>query len=205
MAGTEGAAGRPAKDTSGHSPSGQSPTGTRVVPVWDPLVRMIHWLLAASIVANGFLTDPERDLHETIGYVALALVVLRLAWGLIGPRPARLSSFPPSPGRAIANLRAILRGDRTVHLTHNPLGALMVWNIWATVGIIVATGIMMGTRRFFGVDWVEEVHEAMFNWLMVSVVLHLGGVFFDTRRSRVPLVRAMIDGRKRIPADAPVE
>lgn len=177
----------------------------RILPVWDPLVRAVHWLLALIIVLNGFVTDPERDLHETLGYAALGLVLLRLAWGLIGPRPARLAAFPPAPLRALAHLRALRAGDRTVHLSHNPIGALMVWNIWATVGIIAATGIMMGTRRFFGIDWVEEVHEAMFNWLVLSVLLHVGGVIFETRRSGVPLLRAMIDGRKRVPADRDIE
>lgn len=177
----------------------------RVVPVWDPLVRLIHWSLALTILLNGFVTDPEGDLHETLGYVALALVITRLMWGLVGPRPARLISFPPSPWRALRHLRGLKAGDRVVHLSHNPLGALMVWNIWGTVLIIAATGIMMGTRQFFGVGWVEVVHEVMFNWLLISVVLHIGGVIFDTWRSGVPLVRAMIDGKKRIPADRPVE
>lgn len=185
--------------------AGQNQTGTRVVPVWDPLVRLIHWSLALTILLNGFVSDPEGYLHETLGYIALALVLTRLAWGLVGPRPARLLSFPPSPGRALRHLRDLRAGDRRVHLTHNPLGALMVWNIWATVLIITATGIMMGTRRFFGTEWVEDVHEIMFNWLLVSVLLHIGGVIFDTWRSGVPLVRAMIDGKKRIPADRPVE
>ncbi|MFV0386788.1 cytochrome b/b6 domain-containing protein [Paracoccus sp. (in: a-proteobacteria)] len=177
----------------------------RIVMVWDPLVRLIHWSLALTILINGAFTDPEKITHETVGYVALALVVLRLLWGLVGPVHARLRAFPPSAGRAIRHLRTIIAGDRTVHLSHNPLGALMVWNIWATVGMICTTGIMMGTRRYFGIEWVNEVHEALFNWLMISVALHLGGVILDTRRSRVPLVRAMIDGRKRIPKDTPVE
>lgn len=179
--------------------------GVRIVPVWDPLVRLIHWSVAGGVLLNGFVTDAEGDLHHTVGYVVIGLVGLRLLWGLIGPRHARLSAFPPSPGRAIAHLRGMLAGDRTVHLSHNPLGALMVWNIWASLGIITATGIMMGTRRYFGVEWVEDLHEAMFNWLMISVLLHVGGVILDTRRSGVPLVRAMIDGRKRIPPGAPLE
>lgn len=179
--------------------------GVRIVRVWDPLVRLIHWSLAGCILVNGFVTDAESDLHRTIGYVALALIGTRLVWGLIGPRHARLTDFAPAPMRAIRHLRGLIGGDRTVHLGHNPLGALMVWNLWATVGLIGATGIMMGTRRYFGVEWVEEMHEALFDWLLISVGLHLAGVIFDSRRSRVPLVRAMIDGRKRIPAEAPVE
>lgn len=177
----------------------------RIIAVWDPLVRLIHWSLALMILLNGFVTDPESSSHETVGYIALALVAVRLIWGLIGPAPARLWAFPPSPLRAIRYLRAIRAGDRTIHLSHNPLGALMVWNIWATVAAICTTGIMMGTIRFFGVGWVESVHEMLFNWLMVSVALHVGGVIFDTHRSKVPLIRAMIDGRKRVPSDAHIE
>lgn len=188
----------------------QSPQNTghgniRIIAVWDPLVRLIHWSLAVTILLNGFFTDPEGRGHEIVGYVALGMVAVRLIWGLIGPEPARLWAFPPSPWRAVRYLRAIRAGDRTIHLSHNPLGALMVWNIWATVTALGATGIMMGTPRFFGVGWIESAHEMLFNWLIFSVALHVGGVFFDTRRSKVPLIRAMIDGRKRVPSDAHIE
>ena len=93
----------------------------------------------------------------------------------------------------------MFKGDKTAHLSHNPLGALMVYNIWVTVLVLGATGYMMGTMQFFGVEWVEEAHEIAFNWLLVSIVLHVGGVVFDTWWSGVPLVRSMIDGRKRVP------
>ncbi len=75
----------------------------------------------------------------------------------------------------------------------------MVYNIWLSVIAIGVTGFMMTTITFFGIDWVEELHEAVFNWLLFSVALHVAGVAFDTRRSGVNLVRAMINGRKTIP------
>ena len=178
---------------------------TREFAVWDPLVRLIHWSLALCILLNGVFTDPEENLHMWVGYTAAGLLAVRLLWGLLGPRPARFTSFPPSPARALRHLAALWRGDRTVHLSHNPLGALMVYNIWATVAAMAITGYMMGTVRFFGIDWVKEVHEAAFNWLVISVVLHIGGVAFDSWISKVPLVRAMLDGRKRVPDGAKVE
>lgn len=174
----------------------------RVLQVWDPLVRAIHWSLALVILLNGAVTDPESALHENLGWAAAGLVATRLLWGLIGPGASRLRAFAPSPRRALAHLRGMLTGERVVHLSHNPLGALMVWNIWATVAGMAATGWMMGTIAFFGVEWVEELHEALFDWLLLSVALHVGGVLLDTRRTGVPLVRAMIDGRKRLPPDA---
>ena len=171
----------------------------RQVAVWDPLVRLIHWSLALTILLNGTFVDAESKTHEWIGYIALGLVGLRLVWALVGPRHARFSAFPPSPGRAVRHLRAMLAGDRSVHLSHNPLGALMAYNIWASVIAIGVTGYMMTTITFFGVGWVEELHEVIFNWLVLSVALHVAGVAFDTWRSGVNLFRAMIDGRKTIP------
>ena len=92
-----------------------------------------------------------------------------------------------------------------MHLSHNPLGALMVYNIWTTLLLIGATGFMMGTVSFFGVAWVEQVHELAYDWLLISIAAHIVGVIFDTWRSGVPLVQAMLHGRKRIPRDTPVE
>lgn len=180
-------------------------SGARDYKVWDPLVRLIHWSLALAILVNGAITDPEGDPHAWIGSVALALVATRLVWALIGPRPARFSAFPPSPSRALAHVRALAAGDRTVHLSHNPLGALMVYNVWLTVAVIGATGCMMTTVRFFGLAWVERAHALAFDWLLVSVAFHLAGVAFDSHRSGVNLVRAMLDGRKRVPVGSDVE
>jgi cytochrome b len=179
--------------------------GIRVIPVWDPLVRTIHWSLVSAIILNGFITDAEGKLHEYVGYAALALVILRLVWGIIGPRHARFTAFPPNPIAALRHARDTFSSRTALHLSHNPLGALMVYNIWGTVLVLCATGIMMGTVRFFGIDWVKEVHEGAFAWLMVSVILHVAGVFAETWLSGVPLVRAMIDGRKRVPEGREVE
>ncbi len=180
-------------------------TAAQDVEVWDPLVRVIHWSVVLMILLNGVFTDDESELHEWVGYCALGLVLIRLVWALIGPNPARFTTFPPSPARALQHLRAIRAGDKTVHLSHNPLGALMVYNLWLTIIGMGVTGYMMTTLYFFGVDWVEGLHEMLFNWLILSVVLHVGGVVFDSRRSGINLVRAMINGRKHIPEGTKVE
>ena len=116
-----------------------------------------------------------------------------------GPRPARFSAFPPRPKAALQHAREFFSETRTLHLSHNPLGALMAYNIWLTILAMGVTGYMMGTVRFFGLDWVEELHELAFNWLLLSIALHLLGVLVETKLSGVSLVKAMLDGRKRIP------
>ncbi|APE45532.1 cytochrome B [Sulfitobacter alexandrii] len=173
--------------------------GAREVSVWDPLVRLIHWGLALAILVNGALADGESRTHALIGYIALSLLAMRMLWALIGPPNARFSAFPPSPLRALRHARAMFGGDRRVHLSHNPIGALMVYNLWLSVLAIGVTGYMMTTLAYFGVDWVEKAHETIFDWLLISVALHVAGVAFDTWHSGINLVKAMVNGRKTIP------
>lgn len=173
--------------------------------VWDPLTRLIHWSLALTILLNGTVIDPESTTHEWIGYASLGLVGLRLLWAVIGPAPVRFAAFPPSLMRAARHVRGMIAGDRTIHLSHNPLGALMVYNIWLSVIVIGVTGYMMTTMTWFGIAWVEDLHEAVFAWLVFSVALHVAGVFFETWRSGVNLLRAMVQGTKSIPEGRDIE
>lgn len=174
---------------------------SRSVLVWDPLVRLIHWGVVLMVLINAAIVAHDSAMHLWAGYAMLVLVGIRLVWGVIGTRHARFSAFPPNPMRALSYLQELRRGGKAVHLSHNPLGALMVYNIWTTLLVIAASGYMMGTVSFFGVQWVEDAHELAYDWLLVSIAAHIGGVIFDTWRSRVPLLQAMIHGRKRIPDD----
>jgi len=171
----------------------------RSIAVWDIFVRVTHWTVAALVIADLSLLDGEAKAHHWAGYAVLGLVALRLVWGVIGPRFARFSAFPPSLQAARAHLAGLLRGQRELHISHNPLGALMAYNLWASIIAAGVSGYLMTTDAFFGVEWVEEVHEAIANWLMISAVLHVAGVLFEARASNVNLVRAMITGEKQIP------
>lgn len=182
----------------------RAPDDGQSVKVWDPVVRLTHWGVAAAVLGCSFLFEPEgktADMHQLLGYIGVGLVVLRLVWGFVGTRYARLSAFPPNPIAALRHLTDLHRGRRHVHLSHNPAGALMVYNLWASVIAMGVTGYMMGTVAFFGIAWVEELHEVICGWIMISVVLHLAGIVLDTVLTRVPLVPAMITGRKRLPAN----
>ena len=110
---------------------------------WDPVVKLTHWGIVVAVIGNALFTKEGGTAHVWVGYGLGALLVLRLLWGLIGPAEARFSAFPPSPARAIAHVRAIVRGDKSVHASHNPLGALMVYAIWGVLGLIIASGIAM--------------------------------------------------------------
>jgi cytochrome b len=169
------------------------------VRVWDPLVRIFHWSLV-GLFAFAFLTADEWDkAHETAGYAVAALVALRIVWGFAGPRWARFADFVRGPGTVLAYLRDSILHRARRHLGHNPAGGVMVVALLAAIGGIAATGFMMTTDAWWGVEWVEEVHEALAYATLGLIALHVGGVLFASLEHRENLVRAMITGRKRAP------
>jgi cytochrome b len=169
------------------------------IPVWDIFVRVTHWTVAGLVLAELTILDEDWAVHRWAGYAVLGLVGLRLVWGLIGTRYARFSAFPPSLKAARAHLAALSRGRDQPYLSHNPLGALMIYNLWVSLVAVCATGFLMTTKTFWGVGLVEDLHEVIANWVMISVGLHVAGVVFETWHSKVDLVRAMINGSKEIP------
>lgn len=172
-----------------------------IIKVWDPIIRIFHWSLVAGFTANALFTDPEARLHEWIGYFLLALIAIRVVWGFVGPRHARFADFPPSVGAALDHLTEIVSGRRHAHVGHSPLGAMMVYNLLATITAIGITGYMMTTVAFFGVDWVEEVHELLVSWAELSIALHVAAVVFESRRLGINLPKAMLTGYKSLGSD----
>ncbi|MFO7919714.1 cytochrome B [Rhodobacteraceae bacterium W635] len=177
----------------------------RTHKVWDPLVRVFHWSLVAGFTANAFLTEDDSPLHELVGYAVAGLIALRILWGLVGTRYARFSSFPPSPSGAMEQLSDIANGRKRVHLGHTPLGALMIYNLLLTILAIGATGYMMTTDAFWGLGWVEDLHETLVLWAEFSIVAHVGAVIWESRRTGVNLPRAMVSGVKTVPEEIKIE
>lgn len=169
------------------------------VKVWDPVVRLVHWSLVVVFTLNATIIDDDSSLHVTVGYVVVGLVALRIVWGFIGTRHARFSDFPPDPAAALQQARDMTLGRRTRHLGHSPLGAFMTYNLLITLLLLGATGwIMTLPEATLGHDpeWAEDLHEALFGWAVFSVVIHIAAVIFESRRTGVNLVRAMVTGKK---------
>jgi cytochrome b len=63
--------------------------------------------------------------------------------------------------------------------------------------LVGLTGWLYTTDRYWGVEWVEELHETLSNLLFLFVALHILGVVFTSIRHRDNLPAAMLHGRKR--------
>lgn len=112
--------------------------------LWDPVVRVTHWGIAVSVLANAALDEGGSLLHVSLGWLVLALLVLRLVWGVLGPREARFAAFPPNPVAALRHLRQLASGRGVRHYpSHNPAGAMMAYAFWACLAVVTATGLIM--------------------------------------------------------------
>lgn len=164
--------------------------------VWDPFVRLFHWC-TVGLVAAAFASDGIRPVHDTAGYLVLALVLARLAWGLIGSPHARFSDFIASPGCVLRYLRALAAGGARRYLGHNPAGGAMIVALLTLLLITAGSGWLSETDAFFGIPWVSHLHRRAADLLLVLAALHVLGVALSSLLHRENLLLAMITGQKR--------
>lgn len=170
----------------------------QTVKIWDPWVRIFHWSLALTFFLNYFLTEEGEDWHSWIGYVAGALVSLRIVWGFMSPGHARFSRFFPTPVRIRHHLASMKAGHLDPREGHNPLGGAMVLVLMSLMLGLAITGYMMQEiDAFWGEDWLEELHELLANLTMLAVTVHVTAVVAIQRKFGIELVRPMITGRRR--------
>lgn len=181
------------------------------IKVWDPLVRLFHWTLVAAFT-TAYLTEGESlNLHTLAGYTVLGLLVLRLVWGLLGPRYARFSDFVYSPWATLSYLKQVLTLRAPRYIGHNPAGGTIILALLLSLLITALSGVALyGADHWegplagllmnideFWIDALEEIHEFFANFTLLLVVIHVIGVIWESLLHRENLVRAMINGRKR--------
>jgi cytochrome b len=168
--------------------------------VWDLLIRLLHWSLASSFFAAYFTRHVPGPWHEWLGYLALAIIVARVFLGFSGSHYARFSQFIRPFGYTLTYCRDVISGHHRRYLGHNPLGA---WMVVALLLLSLATclsGWLYTTDRFWGVEWVEDLHDAL-TWATLGlIVVHVAGIFITSFHDRENLVAAMLHGRKRVPS-----
>jgi cytochrome b len=171
------------------------------VRVWDTFVRVAHWTLVSCVIAAWFARGAP---HEWLGYVALAVVLARIFWGLAGPAYARFTQFVHGPSRTAAYARRVVARQEERYLGHNPLGGWMILALLTAVVLVGASGWLATTDQYWGVEWVQDLHEWLADLLAALAALHVAGVVYSSLRHRENLVGAMITGRKRSPAPGDV-
>jgi cytochrome b len=173
--------------------------------VWDLPTRVFHWALVFCVVAS-FVTAKiggnAMIWHGRIGVAVVGLLVFRLVWGFAGSTYARFTQFVRGPSAIRAYLRGQWQGEG-----HNPLGALSVLAMLATLILLVTTGLFANDDIAFEgplyalvgkelSDRVVGIHRLVEPAIILLVLAHLAAIFYYVRIRKETLVRPMITGEK---------
>jgi cytochrome b len=198
------------------------------VRVWDPAVRIGHWLLVALFATAYASGEIDGDLHPYAGYGVGLVVAFRLVWGFVGTRTARFAEFLRGPAQTLAYLRAFAAGRPPHFLGHNPAGGWMIVLLLAMLALTTWTGLETygaqghgplaqassllpvahadGARkakakrfRSSREKFWKELHEALANATLALVLLHVAGALVASLVHRENLVKAMVTGDKEAP------
>ncbi len=115
--------------------------GPAVVPVWDIFIRVFHWSVAIAFFVAYFAEDEALNLHVWAGYTIGVFLILRVFWGLVGPKHARFSDFIYRPFKVWGYLVDLIafRGNR--YLGHSPAGGAMVVALLVALAATVWSGL----------------------------------------------------------------
>ncbi len=190
--------------------------------IWDVPTRLFHWLIvlliAVSYVSISLADGPSAGvwmrIHMLSGETMLGLLLFRLAWGFIGSDTARFAHFLHSPAAAFRHLRSFFRREPDTQVGHNEAGGWMVIGLLLLLAFQVVTGLGANDDgstegplvRYISKDTsdlLSKLHGISFNILIAAVILHVVAVAAYAIFKRQNLVRAMITGKKRLPAATP--
>ena len=178
--------------------------------VWDLPVRLVHWLLVALIAFSWWSAENDRmEWHIWSGLGILTLILFRLLWGVVGSSTARFANFVRGPRAVIGYFRGSWSG-----IGHTPLGALSVVALLLLIAIQLGLGLVASDEdglfqgplsHLVGFETAEtaaELHDDMFDVLLVLIGIHVAAVLFYFISARKNLVWPMISGRAAIDPQA---
>ena len=186
--------------------------GYRREAVWDPITRLWHWLLAASVITGWILgefrTFSIMQWHIYLGYLTGGLLVFRYVWGWVGPAPIRHRTLVASLRGIPAYLRRLGRRRPSGVPGHNPLGALSVIAMVLALTAQVVTGLFSEDDALFfsgplasevssdTIETMTSYHHLFSNVVLVLVALHVAAILFYLVWKRENLVVPMLNGLK---------
>ena len=176
--------------------------------IWDLPLRLWHWALVVCLAGSWVTAEAGFDwttTHFYFGYSALALVLFRLAWGVLGTFHSRYTSFLASPKQVLAYLRN--KTPAKPATGHNPIGGWASIIIVLLIGLQATSGLFISDDIFYAgpyntvvststADWLAGWHHRLFTLIQITVLLHILAVSWYTWGKKEGLIQAMFHGKK---------
>ena len=146
--------------------------------------------------------------HFYLGYCTGALILFRIFWGLVGPKPVRLSGLLPQPREVVSYIKTMPQRSPSGHSGHNPVGSLSVIAILVIVAVQVTTGLFVESDDFFESaplsEYVSEatistmtgLHHWISRFVLGIVAVHVAAVLFYLIWKKENLIKPMFTGVK---------
>jgi cytochrome b len=146
--------------------------------VWDGPTRLFHWAIVLLVVTSYLAVQVDwMQVHYWSGYTMLTLLLFRLVWGFIGSETSRFRNFLRSPVAGLAHVAAFGKREPDREIGHNAAGG------WPTQKLL------------------NRVHHINFNIILGLIALHILAILVYAAVKRQDLVRPMVTGKKRLPAN----
>lgn len=118
-----------------------TPTQPVLERVWDPFVRIAHWTVVVAFFVAYFTEDAVLTLHVWAGYTIGVVVLLRVLWGVFGPRHARFTDFVYRPSKVIRYLIDLAGFRAKRYIGHSPAGGAMAVALLIALAATVWSGM----------------------------------------------------------------
>lgn len=181
--------------------------------VWSFLGRVSHWLLVISLFSCYITSFYENllTLHVSIGIVVFGMLLMKIVWGMIGPKYARWSDFK----FAFKDLKhyfieKIKYRYREIKPGHNPASSWFAFLVtWFGIICCISGFILYGLQEgnglfsFLNENYVQEsylfdyIHIILVYMLLVMIFAHISGVLIEQFYHKTNMVMAMVSGYKR--------
>ena len=178
--------------------------------IWDPLVRTFHALLLLCFAVAWWFEDDYLDLHLLCGSFILGLIFFRIIWGFAGTRYSLFRDFPLAPRLLLSHLKSLLKLRKNSYQGHTPAGSFMIVTLLLLLLLLSLSGVAVyalqtghGPLASWAVTidfqrevWMTKIHSLLADSITLLVLLHVGGVLFESLLHKKNLPLAMITGRK---------
>lgn len=180
------------------------------IRVWDIPVRVFHWSLVICIIGlfiTAQLGGNWMEWHKKLGFVVLGLVSFRIVWGFVGSYHARFANFVRGPQTVIGYFKGLLKNEAPHFLGHNPMGALSVVALLASLLFQAVTGLFAnddillegpyaGAVSKATSDFLTKLHKLNSNLLWILIAIHLAAIAYYYFKKKENLVKPMLTGDK---------